>query len=437
MSEEARPTQRIRLPNGWRQLPLKRVVHTFSGAGFPIDQQGLTLEEIPFHKVGSLSGADQDGWIHGSEDTISRTTAANLRAPLLDPGTIVIAKIGAALLLGRIRQLALRSTIDNNMLGIVASGSHARFLYFALQTVNFAALVNPGAVPSLSDRNLRMWPIMLPPVEEQRRIAEYLDRETGQIDALITKQEQLVETLTERRQAVIAQAVTRGLSPTVELKDPELPWFGTIPAHWLTPKVNMHFEVTLGKMLDVKRRSQTDDLVRPYIRAGNIQEAELQIQDLNEMAFSPQEVQSLSLQSGDLLVVEGGAVGVNQWLSVDLPEISFQKTVNRVRSRGQISTRYLGFILDVLRYRGVIDMICNKSTIAHLTADKLQRIVIPHPPVEEQAAIVAHVLAETTRIDALVDKALQVIDVLKERRQALISAAVTGKIDVRNMRVRA
>lgn len=275
--------------------------------------------------------------------------------------------------------------------------------------------------------------VPVPPVKEQRAILKYLDRETRQIDALITKQEKLVETLTERRQAVIAQAVTRGLDPSVELKESAMPWFGQIPTHWLTPKVSLHFNVTLGKMLDVKRPAQADDILLPYIRAGNIHEDALDLEDLNEMPFSPQEVSSLALRRGDLLVVEGGAVGVNQYLEDDLPAVSFQKTVNRVRPRGEDSARFLGFVLDVIRYRGVIDMICNKSTIAHLTADKLNRIVFPQPPSDEQDEIVNHLLDETARIDGLIHKAGEVVEVLKERRQALVSAAVTGKIDVKGL----
>jgi len=285
----------------------------------------------------------------------------------------------------------------------------------------------------LNAQLIRSARIPTPPLDEQRQIAEYLDRETGQIDVLIFKQEQLVDTLTERRQAVIAQAVTRGLDPKTELKHSGTAWLGEIPAHWLTPKVGLHFSVTLGKMLDAKRASQIDDVLLPYVRAGNIQEDELRLEDLYEMAFSPTEVRVLSLRVGDLLVVEGGAVGVNQLLEEDLPGVSFQKTVNRVRARDQSSTAYLGFVLDVLRHRGVLDMLCNKSTIAHFTADKLQRIVYPQPPVDEQNAIVVHLRNETRNIDALIAKARQVVEVLQERRQALISAAVTGKIDVRGL----
>ncbi|WP_281536072.1 restriction endonuclease subunit S [Cryobacterium breve] len=292
--------------------------------------------------------------------------------------------------------------------------------------------VRPNSL-QMNRNTLMGWPIVVPPLVEQAQISDYLDRETGQIDALIAQQEQLVETLTERRQAVIAQAVTRGLDPTVEFKESEVPWFGRIPTHWLTPKVSLHFDVTLGKMLDVKRPHHSDDVLLPYVRAGNVHEAGLDLDDLNEMPFSPEEASSLTLRRGDLLVVEGGAVGVNQYLEDDLSGVSFQKTVNRVRPLDQASARFLGFVLDVIRYRGVIDMLCNKSTIAHLTADKLERIVFPQPPVDEQEKIVAHLREATARTDALIDKAGEVVEVLRERRQALINSAVTGKIDVRGL----
>jgi type I restriction enzyme, S subunit len=314
-----------------------------------------------------------------------------------------------------------------------------RFLHFLFRSgeyVSAYALFSKGVRINQWDldpeQHLSMT-VNLPPLDEQRQIAEYLDRETGKIDELIAKQEQLIEALAGRRQTLVIMSVTIGVRVNTAMKPSGLKWWGSIPSHWKLPKVGHHFSVVLGKMLDAGRDEKQGEQLLPYIRAGNIQESSLILDDLNEMSFTLEEQVSLDLRRDDLLVVEGGAVGVNQYLEHPLVGMSFQKTVNRVRSLDGSSTRFLGFAIDALRYQGVIDMLCNKSTIAHLTADKLARINFPYPPLEEQAEIVALLLAGTAKIDALISSAQRMIAILRERRTALISAAVTGKIDVRGL----
>lgn len=267
-------------------------------------------------------------------------------------------------------------------------------------------------------------------VAEQRRIAEFLDRETAQIDELIAKQEQLISTLAERLQSRVEMLVTGADKLGRDRRETGVEWWPQLPSNWGTPKVTHHFEVVLGKMLDAGREPLVGEHSMPYVRAANIQETELRLDDLNSMPMNSSEISRLDLRAGDLLVVEGGAVGVNQYLDDDLPGISFQKTVNRVRPRGAGSSEYLGFVLDVLRWRGVIDMICNKSTIAHFTAEKLAALRVPWPPISRQFEIAQEVRELRNDVSLLSARALGAIRLLRERRQALISAAVTGQTDV-------
>ena len=309
----------------------------------------------------------------------------------------------------------------------------SKFFYYFATHIDFGFFSTNTALPSMSGSDIRAIRLAHPPLDEQRQIAEYLDRETGKIDELITKHEQLVDRLQQRHRSAIFRLVTKGINPSAPLKTAPFIWWGEIPEHWTMPKVSFHYSVVLGKMLDAARSEKPGDVLMPYVRAGNIQEAGLELGDLNEMPFSPDEVAALDLRKGDLLVVEGGAVGVNYLISEPIENVSFQKTVNRVRALDRSSTRFLGYALDVLRFSGVIDMLCNKSTIAHLTADKLGRINIPYPPVGEQEKIVELLELETAKLDQLASSARNVINVLHERRAALISAAVTGKIDVRGL----
>lgn len=193
----------------WTLSQMRRIATSTAGAGFPIEEQGLEDERYPFYKVNALGRADADGVIRDRYDTISRDTAAKLRASIVPAGALVMAKIGAALMLGRIRILSYDSCIDNNMLAVTPrAGMFTRFLYYALQDLKMDLLVNPGAVPSLSERSFRSYQLPVPPVAEQRQVADHLDRVTVKIDALIAKAEEFVALARERRAALITAAVT-------------------------------------------------------------------------------------------------------------------------------------------------------------------------------------------------------------------------------------
>lgn len=184
------------------------------------------------------------------------------------------------------------------------------------------------------------------------------------------------------------------------------------------------YSVTLGKMLDAGKTSDDSFTVLPYIRAANIQDDGLRLSDVNEMPFSKSEAARLDLRGGDLLVVEGGAVGTCVVLGQDMPDWSFQKTVNRVRPIGDWSTRYLGYVLRAYRDAGIINLVCNGSTIPHLTAEKLRALRIPSVCPIEQCAIADYLDRETARIDTLIEEQQRLIEILCERRWAVVERAV-------------
>lgn len=266
--------------------------------------------------------------------------------------------------------------------------------------------------------DLNNLPVPVPPLDEQRAIADYLDRETARIDTLIEEQQRLIELLYERRQDLIRAAVLGTENPFLPSRGAEFAAIGH------------HFSVTLGKMLDSGKALRANDQVLPYIRAGNIQDSGLKLSDVNEMPYSVAEAAHLNLLAGDLLVVEGGAVGTNVLIREDMPGWSFQKTVNRLRPLGDWSSAWLGYVLRTYRDIGVIDIICNKSTIPHLTAEKLRAMRVPAVSPVAQRRVVAMLDQETAKIDHLIAESERFIALSKERRSALIAAAATGQIDV-------
>jgi len=221
------------------------------------------------------------------------------------------------------------------------------------------------------------------------------------------------------------------LKPYPKYKPSGVEWLGDVPEHWDVTKLKRGYSVKLGKMLQPSAKGEVDRLL-PYMRASNIQPSGIDVCDVKEMWFAPIETEVLRLSCGDLLVSEGGDVGRSAIWSDELPEAYFQNSINRIRLLRQNSNSFLNYLLNSIKSAGAIDVLCNRLSIAHLTAEKLNEIEVLFPNASEQTTIAAFLDRESGRIDALVEKTVKSIELLKERRSALITAAVTGKIDVRH-----
>ncbi len=209
-----------------------------------------------------------------------------------------------------------------------------------------------------------------------------------------------------------------------EYKDSGVAWLGEVPGHWGVGALKRGFDVCLGKMLQ-NDASGEDDQLAYYLRAANIQWGGVDLSDVKQMWVSPRERKQLALQPGDLLVSEGGDVGRSALWCGELEECYFQNSVNRVRPHSGNSTRFLYYWISTIKDAGYIDILCNKSTIAHFTAEKVAAVPVFFPADEEQSAIAAFLDRETGKIDALVAEQQRLIALLKEKRQAVISHAVT------------
>ena len=310
-----------------------------------------------------------------------------------------------------------------------------RFLLYLTFSDHFrrtgtASMYGAGGQKRISDDFIRDFRHPIPSLREQCAITAFLDRETAQIDAQVAKKERLIELLQEKRTALITRAVTRGLDPNVPMKDSGVEWLGKIPAHWNTAPVYARYEVALGKMLDAKR--VTGESSGRYLRNVDVQWDAINVEDLPEMDFLPSERNRYLLRPNDLLVCEGGEVGRAAIWGGELDECYYQKAIHRVRpwSDSEIP-RFLYFLMYALAKGGVFTAGGNPNTIDHLTAVQLRHYRMAFPTTSEQRAIAAFLNQETVEIDALIGKIREAIGLLKKFRIALISAAVTGKIDAR------
>ncbi|WP_446666612.1 restriction endonuclease subunit S [Flexivirga sp. B27] len=272
-----------------------------------------------------------------------------------------------------------------------------------------------------------------PPDPEQRAIADFLDRETARIDTLIAKQEQLIATLRERRIGVIRASIT-GIDSGLSLKN-TAHWFGALPAAWTAAPIRYNFSTVLGKMLNSSKPDSdaVGYIKAPYLAAGSIQPDDLLLDETRQMTFSHAELERYSLRAGDVVVVEGGAgYGRSHLIRRDLEGWGFQNHVARIRpSSGRVTSEFLTYCLKACLASGYIEANNRTATLPSLSRDVLGAIQIPMPPVKEQNRISNYLDEKTARIGALTARTERFIELSRERRSALITAAVTGQMDVR------
>ena len=277
--------------------------------------------------------------------------------------------------------------------------------------------------------------VLLPPITEQRAIAAFLDRETARIDKLVEKNRLLVERLAEYRTAMITHAVTRGLDPSAPLKHSGVEWLGDIPECWGVRRlqyVAMYRTSNVDKKtedgeLTVRLCNYTDVYYSERISANN--------GDYMEATASPQEIDRFSLRVGDIVITKDS----EDWRDIAVPALIAETSgdfvcgyhLGIIRSSPQTEATFLFRAMQSEAVNEQLQVSASGVTRFGIPNGAVGSVVLPIPPVSEQRAIADHLDRETARINALTSKAQAAIERLQEYRAALITAAVTGKIDLR------
>lgn len=274
-----------------------------------------------------------------------------------------------------------------------------------------------------------------PPLKEQTQIAKFLDYETAKIDALIAKQQQLIALLQEKRQAVISHAVTKGLNPAAPLRDSGVEWLGKVPAHWEEYPLKALFGLKHGYAFDSTKFSDSGKFI--LMTPGNFNERGGFRHKIPEKFYTGTDIpKDFILKSGQLLVAmteQGpGLLGCALFVPEQGTYLHNQRLglVQKICS-DKVSVQYLFHLFNSSRYRAEVSVSSTGAKVQHTSPAKILSIKIWLPPLSEQELIARFVDDRIAKVDILEVKAEQTIELLQERRTALISAAVTGKIDVR------
>ncbi|CTQ21661.1 Restriction modification system DNA specificity domain protein [Klebsiella variicola] len=276
----------------------------------------------------------------------------------------------------------------------------------------------------------------IPPIYEQDQIAKFLDHETAKIDNLIEKQQQLIELLKEKRQAVISHAVTKGLNPDVPMKDSGVEWLGDVPAHWTVTTVkNVCYLIDGDRGVNYPNESDYIDNGIPFFSSKNITDFELTTNNLSYISTA--KFNSLGrgkLKHNDLIITVRGTIGHvakfdRNIIGCDTGFINAQMMIMRPK---KTLTQFILLVSESLYWKQQLNVSAYGSTVKQLSNEVIGNFKICLPPAEELIAIENYLDSLNKMYSKLIGNVLHQIELMQERRTALISAAVTGKIDVRD-----
>ena len=285
----------------------------------------------------------------------------------------------------------------------------------------------------LSADELSAFSVPYPSKNEQVEIANFLDRETAKIDTLIAEQENLIALLAEKRQATISHAVTRGLNPDVPMKDSGVAWLGEVPAHWEV-KSFRHILDAIGDVDHFMPASVERGV--PYLMTGDLKDflSQVRLDDCKQVSRHDYLQLSKRIKSskGDVVMARYATIGTSMYVDVDVEFLVSYSCVTLKVNSSKMCGFYFFHYMGSEAFRQEVENRVNTNTQANVGIKDLQGVKIPVPPVDEQVIIANHLSSEIKKLDLLDAESERAIALLKERRSALIAAAVTGQIDVRN-----
>jgi type I restriction enzyme, S subunit len=419
------------VPEGWELIPFKYVAEFVNGMAFNPEQWSEV--GIPIIRIENLNNGESFNYFEGTvEERYHVKTGDLLFGWSGNRGT----SFGPFLWHG----VGLHY-LNQHIFRIADFRCDKKWLYWALKAVTKTIEDQAhGIIGMVHVTKGKLGGIKIPllPHPEQTQIARFLDHETARIDALIEEQQRLIELLKEKRQAVISHAVTKGLDPTVPMKDSGVEWLGEVPAHWDVGALKHFISPVPGaiKTGPFGSHLKSEDMKEgPYkvFNQRSVIDADFSSGDnfISEEKFA--ELRGFTAFPGDVLVTTRGTIGRAAILPDNAEVGILHPCLLRVQvDESKITSSYLcRLIQESHLLKTQLSLMSNSTTIEVIYSETMANLLIPVPPITEQAQIAAFLNDVISKFGALTSDANESVRLLQERRSALISAAVTGKIDVR------
>ena len=420
------------IPVSWHALSIKRISEIFNGATPKSGEKAYWDGDVSWVTPADL-GKTTSPFISSGARSITIEGFDSCGTSLVPVGTILLSSRAPIGTLG----IAANDLCTNQGCKslVVDKMFYSKYLYYVLlsSTKQLNLLGRGTTFLELSSDELGGYKIGFPPKGEQQKITNFLDHETAKIDTLIEKQQQLIKLLKEKRQAVISHAVTKGLNPNAPMRDSGVEWLGEVPEHWKVVPIKRVCEVKDGTH-DTPQYVDKSEHSYPLITSKDFEGNAVSFDNAKYISQDDhlEVIKRSNTEIGDVLMsMIGGNIGkaliVRDTAEFSIKNVALFKTVD-CESLAQYILFYLqSGLLDVQ-----ISLLSRGGAQGFLSLGDLRNLVFFKLPENELKAIVVELRKRAIKFDNLIVKAELAIKIIQERRTALISAAVTGKIDVRN-----
>lgn len=407
-----------KIPEGWKHVELGDVCKFKGGNAFKESFQGKSSGMYPFIKVSDMNLVGNETTIVNAANWLDEDIRQMIKAFLFPINTTVFAKVGAALLLNRRRLLSRPTIIDNNMMGAIPNASiDFKFLYYILSVIDFSIFVQDGAVPSVNQGQLECLHSLLPPLEEQKKIAEIL----SSVDRSIEATEKLIGKLSDLKKALMQELFTKGIGHSRFKNSP----LGKIPEDWEVVRLRHIANTSYG--LGQPPRFVENGV--PFIRATDMHEGVINVQsvlyvNLNDIPVT----RNVKLKEGDVIVVRSGAYAgdigyVTKLLELRNSICGYDLKVTPLTCNPKFLCYWL-LSEKTQRYHFAQER--SRSAQPHLNSEQVENTPVILPSMFEQIKIVTILSAN----DAKIEKAQKRLEKLKDMKKALMQDLLTGKVRV-------
>lgn len=421
-----------RVPAHWAVMNIKRLSLVQRGASpRPIDDPKYFDDEGEYSWVRIADVSASNGTLVATTQRMSELGSSH--SVKIHPGELFVSIAGTV---GKPCISAIKACIHDGFVYFPTLSIPVRFLYRIFEAGTcYAGLGKFGTQLNLNTDTIGSIAIAIPTALEIQTILAFLDRETAKIDALIAEQEKLIALLAEKRQATISHAVTRGLNPNAPMKDSGVAWLGEVPAHWKVGKAGFYISVLPGYAFPSNGFSLDDSDVK-LLRGINVGVGELR---WDEVVYWPRTevdgLEAFELQAGDVVIgmdrpLISSGMRVAFVKQQDLPCLLLQR-VAKVQPGSSVDGRFIMRLLSSRVFEAHFTPETTGVSVPHISGEQISSFVIPVPPLAEQRRICDFLETELVKLEALNHESECAIALLGERRSALIAAAVTGQIDVR------
>ena len=382
-------------------------------------------------------GVDWDKCFHISPERYAVDHNIHVRE-----GDLLITKDGSIGKLAFIGSLPGPACLNSHLLIIRPNAGFPspRFLFYLLKSERFERYIldeqSGTTFYGLSQESIANFDAALPEsVQDQIRVAQFLDDATSKINGLISKKHRLIELLEEERAACISRAVTQGTDTDVPMGNSGIEWLGRVPGHWQIKRLKIVASLQTGLTLG-KHYEESGLVPRPYLRVANVQDGRLDLSDIAEVSLPAEYAQRYELRSGDVVVTEGGdydKLGRGCIWEGQISPCLHQNHIFAIRpDTRKLLPQFLSSVMTSVYGRTYFTATSQQTTnLATTNSFKLRNLPVPLPPVAEQDRIVTHLAVLQGRFSNARGLLASAIDRLREYRAALITAAVTGQLDLR------